>query len=1004
MPQAAVAGIGAWIGAHLAVVAITVVTALVNYNSAKGDRKSQKRRAAALANMRNGYLVNSRSNEEPVRVVYGQCRVGGNQVYVNARGTSNDYLDVILTVSEGPIGSIESVWLNDKLIGTFGSKAYYEFFNGAGDQAVCSTLKAADPDWDDYLRWTSYLYLRLTFDRSQYNGMPSFTAELKGRLLYDPRDATTAWSNNPALVWYDFMTNPRYGLGVSSDDIDEESVKDAANWCDTNSYTFNGVLWEKQEFIDALQDIMRNFRGFVAWSDGKYQLKIFNYDTPVMSFDEDEILTDSFSLSIPGMGDTANRVKVEYPDLVDNYVTKDMTVADATAVLQYDLEERDMELDLIGTTNATQARKLATYTLERNILNKTIGLTVHQRAIALEPGDLIQVTHTTPGWTDKVLRVSSIVLTQDGFVHLVTQEEESTLYDDIINISSHTYFSTDLPDPLDIPAEVTGVTFLEEEYFNKDVSYTRLKITFDAPSNPFWNQSQVWISIDGAGYHHSQNTDGAFNIEPVKEGVQYKVKLISESIHGVFQDWDTATEWPYGVIGKNTPPNDVTNFKAVPQADTVVLMWDGVDNIDLLGYLVRKGANWENGVFIDFKKGETVQLNGVSPGTHTYMIKSVDTNGTVSTNYELASATVYGPPTYTETMSEYNDFSDPSDWIASTPYSLGDRRLPTTPNGYEYECTSAGTSDSSEPTWPTANGGTVADGGATWTCYETHVFTNTERYNDGSHGWVLRGARDTVGGDLVTNGGFDSDTTGWTATSDCTVASIAGGQSGNCLELTRVSGDSQECYQDITTVVGVAYKLNVYLKSGTSGDEAFTLAIEGVRGEAGTTSGSWVQYELMFLATSTTSRIQLIKDTATAGTMLFDTAAMIEVDIDGTYVSPVYDRGSTITRRAWPEFDLVFVGTGTVWTDQFESTDLWTDKFSGSDSWLALFGPYSAGSVVMELGYSTDGSSWTWLPYFESYVNEVQARFIKYKMLPTDVDPEGHVYVKAGTYKEAYKI
>lgn len=56
------------------------------------------------------------------------------------------------------------------------------------------------------------------------------------------------------------------------------------------------------------------------------------------------------------------------------------------------------------------------------------------------------------------------------------------------------------------------------------------------------------------------------------------------------------------------------------------------------------------------------------------------------------------------------------DWATSTAYSLGDRVEPTTPNGYVYECTTAGTSDSSEPTWPTsAIGDTVADNTVVWT-------------------------------------------------------------------------------------------------------------------------------------------------------------------------------------------------------------------------------------------------------------------------------------------------
>lgn len=55
-------------------------------------------------------------------------------------------------------------------------------------------------------------------------------------------------------------------------------------------------------------------------------------------------------------------------------------------------------------------------------------------------------------------------------------------------------------------------------------------------------------------------------------------------------------------------------------------------------------------------------------------------------------------------------------WTASTVQYSGDIVRPLIPNGYYYECTVAGTTDTTEPTWPTTPNATVTDNTVTWTC------------------------------------------------------------------------------------------------------------------------------------------------------------------------------------------------------------------------------------------------------------------------------------------------
>lgn len=68
-------------------------------------------------------------------------------------------------------------------------------------------------------------------------------------------------------------------------------------------------------------------------------------------------------------------------------------------------------------------------------------------------------------------------------------------------------------------------------------------------------------------------------------------------------------------------------------------------------------------------------------------------------------------------------------WKASKAYVAGQVITPTTPNGHSYQCSTAGTSGASEPTWPTGSGDTVADGSAVWTEIGTEYIPYSSTFN-----------------------------------------------------------------------------------------------------------------------------------------------------------------------------------------------------------------------------------------------------------------------------------
>lgn len=79
----------------------------------------------------------------------------------------------------------------------------------------------------------------------------------------------------------------------------------------------------------------------------------------------------------------------------------------------------------------------------------------------------------------------------------------------------------------------------------------------------------------------------------------------------------------------------------------------------------------------------------------------------------------------------------PSEWEDLQAYALAAFVEPVTPNGYRYECTTAGTSGATEPTWGTpVVGGTVSDGTVVWTCRKLTYALTTDYEVESTAGMI----------------------------------------------------------------------------------------------------------------------------------------------------------------------------------------------------------------------------------------------------------------------------
>jgi hypothetical protein len=249
-----------------------------------------------------------------------------------------------------------------------------------------------------------------------------------------------------------------------------------------------------------------------------------------------------------------------------------------------------------------------------------------------------------------------------------------------------------------------------------------------------------------------------------------------------------------------------------------------------------------------------------------------------------------------------------------------------------------------------------------------------------------------AGGSLVSNGGFDSATTGWTPTA-CTLASVAGGETGNCLELTRTTGGSQNAKSIVMALTaGKIYQISARVKSGTSGDEAFQLwpYNAGDTGHIydGSSTAAWVVHTFTFISSVTGDyALHLYKITATAGTMLFDTVTLNEVTPgivsgtngpDGMYKSTtlsVFREHSGANTKIGSFYAVKLVPSAVNTYLAFAplaivTTESWLDKFRGrtvaQGMWIKTSTANHARAAIYDgafyfSDYHTGGGGWEWL-------------------------------------------
>ena len=665
-------GVEGFILVSLFATVSSVISGIAQAQQAK-SRAEQARRA--MEERSRGHLINAKSTQAEIPLIYGQVRVGLNHCYVGTTGDRNDYLHIVGIIGEGPIdgivqvGGVDQIWIDGKLWTEYGAdNVHYEFFDGSASQGVCSTLHNVDVNWVNPLRNTAYLYMRLKYNQDKFQGPPGeITVEVRGLEVYDPRTDSTAWSDNPALHVRDMVVRSaqRGGMGIDPSRLDDASFGGAATYCETKGWKGAACINHNQAVTDNIALLLTAFRGELIYSENLFKLRYrdLGYESPVMTLTDDDVIAPAgrttLQITEADVFDTPTALRCKFLNPDKMYQMDDHVLPDTEAVASEGYREDGVDMTAVG--GYANVVKMANYLLERRRLGKEATFQARSRCAALEPCDVVLFSHRKPGWTNKYFRVMNVRVAMDGSCALSLQEEYSSLYDDVYNLSAHSWRDTTLPSPLSDVPSVRNVSDAEEVYNYRGRSWTRWKIDFDPPDPqiyPFWKHAEIWLRIGETGdwkFMTVATTD--FQLDPVEEGQTYYCRMRSVSIFETKEPLEGSYTVSRMIQGKTSLPSDMSPITAVASADTVSILGEALSEPDIEGYELRMGDGWQGALLMGFYKAPMIRFSGVRPGTFTWWLAPMDNRGQYANTKRSAQCTVRYPAGYEDKNTWSWDFT-----------------------------------------------------------------------------------------------------------------------------------------------------------------------------------------------------------------------------------------------------------------------------------------------------------------------------------------------------------
>lgn len=256
-------------------------------------------------------------------------------------------------------------------------------------------------------------------DSDQFGGtLPTVSYHLKGKTVrvpagYDPVARTypdlwtggweEKWTNNPAWVLLDILTNQRYsGLGkrLSDNDIDTAMLYKIAKYCDElvdddfggkePRVTCNAYITQELQAYDLINDLTAAFQGQPLWNGLQATFALDSDAPPVAVYTNANIVGGEFVYQGVARKAIHTAARVGYADKNDNYEESAVYLQNDELVRRYGLNIKNVTA--FGCDSRGQATRMAAWILQTEMRQReTVTFTLGREGLKHLPGDIIEV-------------------------------------------------------------------------------------------------------------------------------------------------------------------------------------------------------------------------------------------------------------------------------------------------------------------------------------------------------------------------------------------------------------------------------------------------------------------------------------------------------------------------------------------------------------------------------------------------------------------------------------